>query len=43
MYSKFVIGVQLCDLVDCSMPGSSVLHCLPELLKFMFIEFGDAI
>ena len=20
----------LCDLMDCSMPGSSVLHCLPE-------------
>ena len=28
----------LCDPVDCSTPGSSVLHCLPELLKFMSIE-----
>ena len=24
--------------MDCSIPGSSVLHCLPDLLKFMFIE-----
>ena len=24
--------------MDCSPPGSSVLHCLPELLKFMSIE-----
>ena len=28
----------LCDLMDCSMPGSHVLHCLLSLLKFMSIE-----
>ena len=28
----------LCDPMDCSTPGSSVLHCLPELLRFMPIE-----
>ena len=28
----------LCDLMDCSMPGFSVLHYLPELLKLMYIE-----
>ena len=28
----------LCDPMDCSMPEFSVLHCLPELLKFMSIE-----
>ena len=35
-YSNFIIvvqspsGVQLCSLMDCSMPGFPVLHCLPE-------------
>ena len=24
--------------MDCSMPGFSVLHYLPELLKIMYIE-----
>ena len=28
----------LCNLMDCSTPGSSILHCLPGLLKFMSIE-----
>ena len=28
----------LCDPMDCSMPGSSVLHYLLSLLKFMSIE-----
>ena len=28
----------LCDPMDCSTPGFSVLHCIPELLKFMSIE-----
>ena len=28
----------LCDPMDCSMPGFSVLHYLPELLKCMSIE-----
>ena len=28
----------LCDPVDCSMPSSSVLHCLPEFAKIMSIE-----
>ena len=30
--------VQLCNTMDYSMPGSPVLHCLLELLKFMCIE-----
>ena len=30
---------QLCDPMDCSTPGSSVLHYLPSLLKFMSIEW----
>ena len=29
--------------MDYSMLGSSVLHCLPELLKLMSIELIDAI
>ena len=29
---------QLCDPMDCSTPGSSVLRCLPSLLKFTSIE-----
>ena len=28
----------LFDSMHCSLPGSSVLHYLPELLKFLFIE-----
>ena len=28
----------LCDFMDCSMPGSSVLHIFWSLLKFMSIE-----
>ena len=28
----------LCDLMDCSTPGSSVLHYLLKLFKFMSIE-----
>ena len=28
----------LCDPVDCSTPGSSVLHCLLEFAKIMSIE-----
>ena len=28
----------LCDCMDCSMPGSSVLHYYQSLLKFMSIE-----
>ena len=28
----------LCDLMNHSMPGSSVLQCLPELVRFMSIE-----
>ena len=27
-----------CDPMDCSMPGSSLLHCLKSLLKFISIE-----
>ena len=29
--------------MDCGMPGFPVLHHLPNLLKLMSIEFGDAI
>ena len=28
----------LCDTMDCRVPGSSVLHCLKSLLKFISIE-----
>ena len=28
----------VCDPMDCSMPGSSVFHCLPGVFKFIFIE-----
>ena len=28
----------LCDPMDCRVPGYSVLHYFPSLLKFMFIE-----
>ena len=28
----------LCDPTDCSMPSFSVLHYLPEFVKFVFIE-----
>ena len=31
-------SLTLCDPMDCSRPGSSVLHYLLELLKFMSIE-----
>ena len=37
-YSVAKLDPALCDPVDCSTPGSSALHCLPELLKFMSIE-----
>jgi len=30
--------VRLCDSMDCSMPGLSVLHHLPELAQFMYIK-----
>ena len=33
----------LCDPVDCSMPGSSVLHCLPEFALTHVHWVGDAI
>ena len=29
---------QLCHPIDCSTPGSSVLHCLPEFAQFKSIE-----
>ena len=31
----------LCDLVDCSLPGSSVFHSLPSSLQFMSVESGS--
>ena len=33
----------LCDLVDCSMPGSSVLHYLPEFAQTHVHSVSDAI
>ena len=36
------LGLTLCDPIGCSMPGSSVLHYLPEFAQIMPIEF-DAI
>ena len=35
--------VQLCDPMDCSMPGSSVLHYLLEFAQIHFHWVGDAI
>ena len=36
-YTYFSLLFSLCDPRDCSTPGFPVLHCLPELLKLMFI------
>ena len=33
----------LCNPVDCNMPGSSVLHYLPEFAQIYIFEVGDAI
>ena len=33
----------LCDLMDCSMPGPSVLHCLSEFAQIHVHWVGDAI
>ena len=33
----------LCDPMDCSTPGSSVLHCLPEFAQIHVHWVGDAI
>ena len=33
----------LCDPLDCSMPGSSVLHCLPGFAQTRFDWIGDGI
>ena len=35
--------VRLCNLMDCSMPGSSVLHYLPEFEQINVHWVGDAI
>ena len=34
---------QLCNLMDCSMPGSSVLHYLPEFAQIQIHLFDDLI
>ena len=34
---------QLCDPTDCSVPGSSVLHYLPEFAQIHVHGVGDAI
>ena len=33
----------LCDSMDCSMPGSPVLHCLPEFAQTHVYWVGDAV
>ena len=33
----------LCDPMDCSMPGFSILHCLPELAQTRVHRVSDAI
>ena len=32
------LGLTLCDPMGCSMPGFSVIHCLPEFAQLMSIE-----
>ena len=39
----FSCGPTLCDSMGCSMPGSSVLHYLPEFTQIHFHWVGDAI
>ena len=48
IYHFIVVIVQLlcptfCDLVDCSMPGSSVLHCLLEFAQIHVLWVSNAI
>ena len=43
LHSVFIVvqslnPAQLCHPIDCSTPGSSVLHCLPEFAQFRSIE-----
>ena len=35
--------VQLCDPMDCSMPGFPVLHHLPELAQIHVHRSGDVV
>ena len=45
-YEKATVAkscLTLCDLVDCSMPGSSVLHYRPEFAQIRVHWVGDAI
>ena len=35
--------VRLCDAMDCSTPGSPILHCLPEFAQIHAHWVGDAI
>ena len=35
--------LSLCDPMDCSMPGSPVLHHLPDFVQIHVHEVGDAI
>ena len=48
-YTGFVVIVQLpscptlCNPMDCSTPGSPVLHCLPEFAQIHVHWVGDAI
>ena len=35
--------VRLCNRMDCSTPGSSVLHCLPEFIQFHVHRVSDAV
>ena len=40
---QLLSNVQLCDPMDCSMPGSSVFHCLPEFAQIHVHGVSDAI
>ena len=42
-YSVAKSCLTLCDPMDCSTPGSSVLHCLPELAQIYVHWVGDTI
>ena len=38
-----LLSPTLCHLMDCSMPGFSVLHCLPEFAQILVHWLGDAV
>ena len=40
--SVFQSCLTVCDPMDCSTPGSSVFHCLPEFFQIHLHRVGDA-